>query len=124
MKLVDTTIAVDYLRGVPEAVALLTELVAADDVAASELVRFELLAGARDGELEQLESFFSALDWLPVGAEVSRVAGLLARRHRRAFSGIDDADYLIAATAIVADAELLTTNVRHFPMLEGLQAAY
>jgi predicted nucleic acid-binding protein len=31
---------------------------------------------------------------------------------------------VIAATAIVLDAELLTTNVRHFPMLEGLRAAY
>lgn len=33
-------------------------------------------------------------------------------------------DYLIAATAIVADAELLTTNIRHFPMLEGLAPPY
>lgn len=39
-------------------------------------------------------------------------------------SGIDDADYLIAATAISLEADLLTTNVRHFPMLEGLRPAY
>ncbi len=40
-------------------------------------------------------------------------------------SGIsDDADYLIAATVVVVDAELLTTNVRHFPMLPGLQPPY
>ncbi len=56
--------------------------------------------------------------------EVSRVAGSLAQRFRRAYSGIDDADYLIPATALVLDAELLTTNVRHFPMLEGLNPAY
>jgi len=37
---------------------------------------------------------------------------------------IDTADYLIAATAIVLDAPLLTTNVRHFPMLKGLRPAY
>ena len=124
MKLLDTSVAVDYLRGQPAAVSLLSDLVAADDVAASELVRFELLAGARDPELDALESFFSALDWVPVDADVSRVAGLLARRYRSAHGGIDTADYVIAATAIVTDAELLTTNVRHFPMLEGLQAAY
>jgi hypothetical protein len=44
-----------------------------------------------------------------------------SRRHRRAHSGIDDADYLIAATALLLEADLLTTNVRHFPMLPGLQ---
>jgi hypothetical protein len=48
----------------------------------------------------------------------------LARRYRTSHSGIEDIDYLIAATALVLDAELLTTNVRHFPMLEGLSPAY
>jgi predicted nucleic acid-binding protein len=55
---------------------------------------------------------------------VSRTAGLLARKHRTTYSGIDDVDYLIAATALVLDAELLTTNVRHFPMLAGLRSPY
>ena len=41
-----------------------------------------------------------------------------------AYSGIDAADYLIAATALVLDAEVLTTNVRHFPMFTGLRPAY
>jgi predicted nucleic acid-binding protein len=45
-------------------------------------------------------------------------------RIRLSHSGIDDADYLIAATAIVLDADLLTTNTRHFPMLKGLRPPY
>ena len=124
MNLLDTSVAVDYLRARPEAVQLLTTLVASDDVIASELTRFELLAGARPNELDALESFCSALEWMPVGADVTRTAGLLARRYRKAFSGIDDVDYLIAASAIVADARLLTTKVRHYPMLDGLSAPY
>lgn len=124
MNLLDTSVAVDFLRGRSEAVELLTTLVAGDDVIASELTRFELLAGARPNELDALESFCSALEWLPVDADVSRTAGLLARRYRMAFSGIDDADYLIAASAIVADARLLTTNIRHYPMLDDLSAPY
>jgi predicted nucleic acid-binding protein len=128
LKLLDTTVAIDFLRGAPEAVRLLRELVsdagAGVGVAASELVRFELLAGVRDDEREALERFFAAIAWVPVDETVTRTAGLLAQRHRAAFSGIDDADYLIAATAIVLDADLLTTNVRHFPMLAGLQPAY
>ncbi|MGH3521822.1 MAG: type II toxin-antitoxin system VapC family toxin [Mycobacterium sp.] len=125
MKLIDTTIAVDHLRGAPAAVDLLTALIDADDdLVASELVRFELLAGIRDTELGAFEEFCSALRWAEVTEDVARVAGRLARRYRRGHSGIGAVDYLIAATAIVIDADLLTTNVRHFPMFTKLQPAY
>lgn len=125
MKLLDTSVAIDHLRGAQPAVDLLNLLIDEEGpLAASEVVRFELLAGVRDDELEALERFFSALSWVPVDEAVTRTAGSLARQHRRAHGGIDDADYLIAATALVLDAELLTTNVRHFPMLAGLRPAY
>ena len=125
MKLLDTTVAIDHLRGADAAVELLRRLVEEEEtVLASEVVRFELLAGVRDDELEALEQFFSALSWVPVDEGVSRTAALLAREHRRAHGGIDDVDYLIAATALILEAELLTTNVRHFPMLAGLRSAY
>ncbi len=93
-------------------------------IAASEVVRFELLAGVRDDEVEGLERFFSTISWVPVDETITRTAGLLARRHRQAFGGIDDVDYLIAGTTLVLDAELLTTNVRHFPMLPDLSPPY
>jgi predicted nucleic acid-binding protein len=121
----DTSVAVDHLRGAKPAVDLLRRLINDDEaVATSEVVRFELLAGVRDSEIDELEQFFSALVWIQVDEEITRTAGALARLHGRAYSGIGDADYLIAATAIVLDAQLLTVNVRHFPMFEGLRAAY
>ncbi|MGC2373561.1 MAG: type II toxin-antitoxin system VapC family toxin [Solirubrobacteraceae bacterium] len=125
MKLLDTSVAVDHLRGVTSAVELLTRQVEeGQTLVASELIRFELLAGVRPSEIDALEHFFSSLLWLTVDEDITRAAGSLARKHRKAHSGIDDVDYLIAATAIVADADLLTTNVRHFPMFEGLGAPY
>lgn len=125
MKLLDTSVAIDHLRGAKPAVDLLYSVISDDEaLAASEIVRFELLAGVRDAEMGELEQFFSALSWIQVDEDIARTAGALARSHRRAYSGIDDADYLIAATAIIFDAELLTVNVRHFPMLEGLRPAY
>jgi predicted nucleic acid-binding protein len=125
VKLLDTSVAIDHLRGSPPAVDLLSALIEADEpLLASEVVRFELLAGVREREVQVLEQFFSALSWVPVGEEVARAAGSIAQRHRRAHSGIDDADYLIAATAHLLDADLLTTNVRHFPMIAGLESAY
>lgn len=125
MKVIDTTVAVDHLRGSATAADLLRRLLNEDEqIVASELVRFELLAGVRADELHPLEQFFSALTWIPVDEAIARVAGSLARDHRKGHSGIDDADYLIAATALVLDADLLTTNVRHFPMLPGLAPPY
>lgn len=125
MRLVDTSVAIDHLRGYPAAVGLLAGLVA-DGVAlsASEVVRFELIAGVREPEIEALERFFGALTWIPVDEEIARTAGDLARTHRAAFSGIDMADYLIAATSIRLGASILTTNVRHFPMFPDLAPAY
>ncbi|CAN5332615.1 type II toxin-antitoxin system VapC family toxin [soil metagenome] len=125
MKLLDTTVAIDHLRGAEPAVGLLVRLIDEDEVvAASELVRFELLAGVRPDEIEALDQFFVAITWVPVDEEIARIAGSLARGHRRQYRGIDDVDYLIAATALVLDAELLTTSVRHFPMFRDLQPPY
>ena len=125
MKLVDTSVAIDHLRGSGLAVDLLTRLIEEGEaLLASEVVRFELLAGVRENKADALEHFFAALSWVPIGEEVARAAASLAQSNRRAHSGIDDADYLIAATTLLLGADLLTTNVRHFPMIEGLEPAY
>lgn len=78
----------------------------------------------RPAEEEATEQLFALFEWAPVTESVSRLAAALARELQGRFSGIEDADFLIAATAIELDAQLLTTNVRHFPMFEGLEPAY
>jgi predicted nucleic acid-binding protein len=124
VKLIDTTIAVDHLRGIEAAVELMTTLTEEDEIFASELVRFELLAGVLPSEMDAFEQFCSSLPWIPVDEDVARAGGSLARKYRKSHSGIDDVDYLIAATAITCDADLLTTNVRHFPMFPDLAPPY
>lgn len=125
MKVLDTNIAVDHLRGKAEAVALLEDLVRQGEVVvASEMVRLELLAGVRPSERDALEAFFSALGWVPVNEDISRAAGELASKHRKSSQGIDIVDYVIAATALILKAELLTTNVKHYPMLKDLSPPY
>ncbi len=61
---------------------------------------------------------------MPVTEAVTRRAAAFAREFRGSHPGIDGADYLIAATADLLDAPLLTTNVRHFPMFDGLGRPY
>lgn len=125
MKLVDTSVAIDHLRGFTPATELLDSLLAERvPLVSSEVVRFELLAGVRAGDEEWLEAFCFAVDWIPVTERIARNAAALARQYRGSHRGIDTADYLIAATAALLNAGLLTRNVRHFPMVADLQPPY
>ena len=125
MRLVDSNVAIDVLRNHRPAVELLQRLTSERVwLAASEIVRFEVLAGARPSEEPDIEAFFADLAWIPVDETVARRAAALARRFRQSDSGIEDGDYIIAATALELEAELLTMNVRHFPMFPGLAPAY
>jgi len=125
VKLLDTTIAIDHLRGDERATQLLERLTKdGEPLVASEVSRFELLAGMRPDELDPTELFMGALTWVPVDEAIARLAGAMAAEYRRAHRGIDAIDYLIAATAIVIGADLLTTNVRHFPMIAGIGPPY
>ena len=125
MKLLDTSVIVDHLRGLGSATALLNGYVTSgESLAVSELTRFELLAGVRPAEREEVEALFSVFAWVPVTEDISRRAGAHARTYRRSHSGIGVVDYLLAGTAQALGADLVTTNDRHFPMFKALQPPY
>lgn len=125
MKLLDTSVAVDHLRGLARATELLEQLIRfGEQVVASELTRFELLAGVRPAERDGLERFCATIDWVPVTDEIARRAGEYARTYRRSHSGMGVVDYLLAGTAAALSADIVTMNVRHFPMFADLQRPY
>jgi predicted nucleic acid-binding protein len=88
------------------------------------VVRTEIYAGARPAEEAEIRELLASLRWLDVTAELADAAGRLAAAYRHSHSGVDTVDYLIAAGAQELGAELLTLNVRHFPMFAGLEPAY
>lgn len=123
--LVDTPILVDHLRGDERAVSLLMSLFRdGGQVWAATPTRTEILAGIRPTEREPMMRLLALLSWVDIDSIVADAAGELARRYRRSHSGIDTADYLIAAAAQSVGATLLTLNVRHFPMFADLEPAY
>jgi len=125
VKVLDTSVAVDHLRGFAPATVLLEDaLRTGESLAASELTRFELLAGARPSERRQIEGFFSVVDWIPVTEDIARRAGEYARYYYRSHSGIGVVDYLLAGTVAALGADLMTTNLRYFPMFDDLRAPY
>lgn len=122
-RLFDSTILIAHLRGDDRATGALLDT-GEEPIFASVVSRVEIEGGMRSGERDGVARLFGGLELLPVTDTVARRAGAELRRFRSSHSGIDTADYLIAATALEAGLELVTLNVRHFPMFEGLRAPW
>lgn len=122
--LVDTSVLIDVLRGEAAAAEVLRDARLDGPLHASEVTRLEVLAGMRAAEEARTRALLAVLNWRPLDAQVAEVAGELGRQWLPGNRGIDAADLAIAATAVLLDAPLLTRNVKHFPMFEGLSAPY
>ncbi len=120
--LLDSDVLIDYLRGVPSAVAFLADN--ADCAAVPAIVVAELYAGARGAaEIATLQTLTDALVVLPITAATARSAGLLKARYGPSH-GVGLVDALIAATALEHGLSPATLNTRHFPMIPGLKPPY
>lgn len=122
LTVIDTTVPIDILRGYPPAVGWAGSV--EQRLVASELTRVEILRGLRSHERAAAERLFAGLGWIEVTESIARRAGDLDRTWRRGHPGLGTVDLVIAATAIELDAQLATSNVRHFPMFEALQPPY
>ena len=127
MRLVlDTSVLIDHLRGRPPAA---TELIPAaiargDELWSSYVVRAELLAGMRPDEEAATRDLLRLVSWVEVNESVSEAAGALGRRYLRSHPGIEVADLIVAALAQELEADLMTINLKPFPMFKGLKAPY
>jgi len=118
----DSTLLIDHLRGSRVATEFIAGL--GGSPTCSEVTRIEVLQGLRSAEKRSAAQLFDLLEWVPLDDTVARRAGELGRRWRRSHPGIDLADLAIAATAEVLAVPIVTLNVKHFPMFEGLSAPY
>ncbi len=116
LRVLDTTVLIDFLRGRP-AVGRVAALRAGGDVPATTAINVEeILRGLREAETEAAARLFAGLAVLPV----DRRAGWQAGTWRREFAArgvtLWQADCLVAATALVHQASLVTGNPKDFPM--------
>jgi predicted nucleic acid-binding protein len=123
-RVLDSSILIAHLKGVPPATELVREAVEAGEALASVLSRVEIEGGMRSAERNPVARLMGALDLISVTDEIARRAGEHLRRYRRSHQGIDVVDYVIAATAEVLGAELSTLNVKHFPMFPTLRPPF
>ena len=113
--LVDTDVAIDFLRGVDYAKPLLSELWKNDQVAISVLTIYELTAGMRENEKAATLNFVDACSVEPVTAEIAFKSGEIYRQYRTIGITLTSLDCLIASTALVKGFKVATRNTKHYP---------
>ena len=120
--LVDTDVLIDYLRDHSDAVAYLDAV--SDRLLISAMTIAELYAGVREGaERVALDDFIGAFEIVQIDNEIAVKGGLYRRDYSKTHgTGIGDA--IIAATAELRHANLVTLNKKHFPMLSSVIVPY
>jgi predicted nucleic acid-binding protein len=121
-KLLDTTVLVDVIRKKEAALDYVDSTRKAEGLLHLSIVtKMELIIGCRDkAEVQKTEKFLANYDVLDVTPLISRKAYELIARFSKSH-GMAIPDALIAATAMVENAVLVTSNVRHFSMIDGLR---
>jgi predicted nucleic acid-binding protein len=118
--IVDTDILIDAGRGVNEAVACLQRIEQQSSLAASAVTQMELFIGCRDKrELQTVEGFLLRFQILKLTEQISDAAIDLLRQYRLSH-GLLITDALIAATALVFAAPLISKNQRDDRFIVGL----
>jgi tRNA(fMet)-specific endonuclease VapC len=121
----DTNTVLDYFRGRGRVAATLLAL-PPSEIALPAIVAYEVWVGVLGSQnakrrQAQYEQFLATVDILPFDATVGRRAAELRQALERRGEGIGPMDILIAATALVHNATLVTRNLREFGRVPGLQ---
>lgn len=118
LKVLDSTVLIDFLRGRP-AVARVADLRGEGDVAATTAVNVEeVVRGLRPGETDAARSLFRGLVVLPIDAAAAWRAGEWRRQHAAGGVTLWQADCLVAAAAVIHGGVLVTGNPKDFPMTD------
>jgi predicted nucleic acid-binding protein len=118
--IVDTDILIDAGRGVSEAIACLKKIEQTSSLAASVITQMELTIGCRNkAELNEMDKFLSRFHLLKLAEPISDASVELLRQYRLSH-GLLIADSLIAATALVFDAPLISKNQRDYRFIANL----
>lgn len=113
--LIDTDIAIDYLRGELTIQSVVNRLWQGGAAALSVVSVFELTAGMRDAEKTATMNFIAACMVLDLTPEIAARGGELYRNYHAKGVTLASLYCLIAATALVKGYKVATRNVKHYP---------
>ncbi len=113
--MVDTDVAIDFLRRREYAQKLLENWAGEGLLAISTQTHLEIYQGMKIGEEDATNVFLDGLISVVVDIPIARRAGTMLGELRSKGMTIGIADAIIAATALQLGAPLLTNNVEHYP---------
>jgi len=113
--ILDTDIAIDFLRRREYAQKLLKSWAGEGLLAISTLTHLEIYQGMKTGEEGLTNAFLDGLISVAVDIPIARRAGTMLRGLRSKGMTIGIADAIIASTALQFGAPLLTNNIEHYP---------
>ncbi|MES2438820.1 MAG: type II toxin-antitoxin system VapC family toxin [Verrucomicrobiota bacterium] len=125
--LLDTNVCIDVLRGRPEVVTRLREH-PPGYLYVSAITVFELVQGAerapdqfRESERRKVNTFLSPMIQVIFDGNCGALAGQINAALLNAGTPVGVMDVFIAATALQMDVPIVTSNVRDFSKIKGLE---
>lgn len=119
----DSTVLIDVSRGHPGATRFLDDAVDRGEIWSVTPVRTEVRWAMRPSETATIERLFASIYWLEVSTDVADRAGDFGRRFGPSH-GLSVIDAIVAAAAEFLSADVVTHNLRDFPMFPGLTRPY
>jgi len=116
--LLDTNILIEILKGNDKTISKIEALEA--KLSISSITVMELYYGALNKtELGKLEKFVSLFNIIELNENISKKATMLVKRYAKSHT-LDIPDSLIASTALVLNAKLVTYNTKDFKYIDGI----
>jgi tRNA(fMet)-specific endonuclease VapC len=119
---IDTCIFIEHLRAKDRTTTILATLPTDEPVYLSVVTIFELYSGASTLEKKQdVIAVTEDLTVLPFDATVAAKAGDIYQALKKQNKLIGVADIMIAATCLTFDQSILTSNKKHFKLINDLK---
>jgi len=120
MILCDTNIIIEALKNNQFIVESIEEI-GINNIAVSAVTVMELYYGARNkAELKMIKRNLSSIQIFHIDEEISITASELIERYAKSH-GLQIPDALIAATSIIQNIQLYTSNTRDFKFIENIK---
>lgn len=117
---IDSSILIDHLRGGNRWEKILSELEEGTQFFIPTIVFYELFSGKSSRNVEVariISNLVKNFQRVELNEEISKKAGEI---YRDITTGLDVPDYIIAASALVVGAEVVTLNIKHFQQIPAL----
>lgn len=116
MYLLDTDILIWVLRGRQDIVEYISKLKDDSPVALSVITIAEIYMNIFPSELVNTEEHLHQYITLEVDQKIAKIGGLYWQQYSNKLKNLSLTDCLIAGTANIHNATLISLNLKHFPM--------